>query len=75
MALVALRQGRGNIDRAGELSKTVFVAFYLADLDHLATHAKGVVHVDKVISVSGCASCRPRIASIPWDNYRVLDQA
>src|SRR5260370_31636810 len=39
MALVALRQGRGNIDLAGELLKTVFVAFYLADPDHLATHA------------------------------------
>lgn len=39
MALVALRQGQGNSDLAGELLKTVFVTFYLADPDHLATYA------------------------------------
>lgn len=37
MALVALRQGHGNIDLAGELLKTVFVAFFLAGPDFLAT--------------------------------------
>jgi len=40
MALVALRQGQGNSNLAGELLKTVFVAFYLAQPDQLTTHAK-----------------------------------
>jgi hypothetical protein len=49
MALVALRQGRGNSDLAGELLKTVFVAFYLAEPDHLATHAKYFAQAETAI--------------------------
>ena len=50
MALVALRQGHGNIDLAGELLKTVFVAFYLIDPDCLATHSHDFVQAEAAIN-------------------------
>src|ERR1700692_2914195 len=31
MALVALRQGHGNIDLAGELLRTIYLTYFLAD--------------------------------------------
>jgi hypothetical protein len=31
LALVALRQGRGNIDLAGELLRTIYLTYFLAD--------------------------------------------
>jgi hypothetical protein len=49
MALVALRQGHGNIDLAGELLKTVFVAFFLADPDFLAPRSHDFVQAEEAI--------------------------
>jgi hypothetical protein len=51
MALVALRQGHGNRDLAGELLKTVFVTSYLADPDHLVTHEGHFTQAETAIKV------------------------
>jgi hypothetical protein len=39
LALVTLRQGQRNSDLANELLKTIFIASYLAEPDHLATYS------------------------------------
>jgi len=49
LALVALRQGHGNIDLAGELLKTVFVAFFLTDPDSLATRSPDFVRTEAAL--------------------------
>ena len=49
MALVALRQGHGNIDLAGELLKTVFVAFFLTDPDCLAPRSHDFAQAEAAI--------------------------
>jgi hypothetical protein len=49
MALVALRQGHGNIDLAGELLKTVFVAFFLTDPDCSAPRSHDFAQAEAAI--------------------------
>jgi hypothetical protein len=49
MALVALRQGRGNIDLAGELLKIVFVAFYLTDPEHLPIYLEDFTQAETAL--------------------------
>ncbi|SOE63376.1 hypothetical protein SAMN05414139_02299 [Burkholderia sp. D7] len=49
LALVALRQGRGNVDLAAELLKTVFVTFYLSDPACLAIHLQNFTHAEAAL--------------------------
>jgi len=49
MALAALRQGRGNIDLAGELLKTVFLTYRLANKESLAADGGSFVLAESII--------------------------
>lgn len=67
MALVALRQGQGNLDLAGGLLKTIFLAYYLVDEQTLSIHG--------AVFASGESTLRVLINCAPSDGDWRLDEA
>ena|SRR5471032_1871769 len=55
MALVALRQGLGNLDLAGELLKTIFLVSYLVDEQTLSIH--GAVFASSESTLRALINC------------------
>jgi hypothetical protein len=52
MALVALRQGRGNIDLAGELLKTVYLTYFLCDAESVKATLEKFVAAERSLKSS-----------------------
>lgn len=52
MALVAMRQGRGNVDLAGQLLKTVYLAHFLSDVDTMKTSMETFLAAELAIKAS-----------------------